>query len=264
MHCIAAISLLLNVLEIFHLGIRKIRRAFYEKSGNEGIDDERAPPFHLRKYSVPQQDVTCSPLSERTSLLQANNQQQVIQVSVPKSKTLWQIPQPKPLEIDPWGSKKDWAEKGQHSGQLHVHSPCPWDDCARVQHPGQQPDPSSFAIQTTMSQNWLGTMMPPRHCPSYAIGTWGQSQDWQRSGEPLRFAQSLQRQRWQREREWSLDRDLARAVARAAFCPGCYLKRDSCTVTQVASVLGLARAFCISKTAPCSAFSHWAQNINGK
>lgn len=84
---IAAIFLLLNVLEIFHLGIRKIRRAFYEKSGNEGIDDEKAPPLHLRKYSVPQQYMICSPLSERISLLQANNQQQVIQVSVPKSKT---------------------------------------------------------------------------------------------------------------------------------------------------------------------------------
>lgn len=64
-HSIAAISLLLNVLELFHLGIRKIRRALYEKSGNEGIDDERAPPFHLRKYSVPQQYMICSPLSER-------------------------------------------------------------------------------------------------------------------------------------------------------------------------------------------------------
>ena len=27
--------------------------------------------------------------------------------------------------------------------------------------------------------------MAPKHCPSYAIGTWGQSQDFQPSGEPL-------------------------------------------------------------------------------
>lgn len=75
---LSAISLLLNVLEILYLGIRKIRRAFYEKSDSEGIDDERAPRFHLRKYSVPQQYMICSPLSERLSLLQANNQQHVI------------------------------------------------------------------------------------------------------------------------------------------------------------------------------------------
>lgn len=107
-------------------------------------------------------------------------------------------------------------------------------------------------------------MMPPRHCPSYAIGTWEQNQDWQRSGEPLRFAQSLQRQRWQCEAVESGQTDLPQAVARAAFCPGCYLKTDSCTVTQAASILGLARALCISKTTHCSAVSHWAQNINDK
>lgn len=54
MHTIAAILLFLNVLEIFHLGIRKIMRAFYEKSSREGIEDEKGPPFHLKKiFSAP-------------------------------------------------------------------------------------------------------------------------------------------------------------------------------------------------------------------
>ncbi|XP_036103639.1 gap junction alpha-10 protein [Molossus molossus] len=185
MHSIAAISLFLNVLEIFHLGIRKIMRALYEKPDNEGIEDDRGPLFHLRKYSVPQKCMICSSLAERISLLEANHQQQVIQVNVPKSKTLWQIPQPKHLEADPCGSKNDWAEKDQHRGQLHVHSPCPWDDCVRFQHPGQRPCHSSYGIQTTTSQSWLGTATAPRQCPSYATGAWAQSQDSQPSGEPL-------------------------------------------------------------------------------
>uniref|UniRef100_F7CF28 Gap junction protein n=1 Tax=Equus caballus TaxID=9796 RepID=F7CF28_HORSE len=184
MHSIAAISLFLNVLEIFHLGIRKIMRALYERSSNECIEEERGPPVRLKKYSVAQQSMICSSLPEKISLLQANNQQQVIQVNVPKSKTMWQIQQPRQLEVDPC-SKKDWPEKDQHSGQLHVHSPCPWDDDARIQHLGQQPDHSSFALQKTTSQSCLGSTTAPRHCPSYAIGTWEQSQDLKLSGEPL-------------------------------------------------------------------------------
>lgn len=58
-HC--SISLFLNVLEIFHLGIRKIMRAFYEKSSREDIEDEKDPPFHLKKYSVLQQCMICTP-----------------------------------------------------------------------------------------------------------------------------------------------------------------------------------------------------------
>ncbi|XP_045699778.1 gap junction alpha-10 protein [Phyllostomus hastatus] len=185
MHSIAAISLFLNVLEIFHLGIRKIMGALHDKSGNEGVEDERGPPFHLKKYSVPQQCMICSPLSEKISVLQDNNQRQVTQVTVPKSKTLWQIPQTRQLKVDTCGGKNDWAEKDQHSGQLHIHSPCPWDDCVRIQHPGQQPGNSSFGAQNARSQSWLGMPTAPRHCPSYAIGNRGQSQDLQPSGEPL-------------------------------------------------------------------------------
>ncbi|XP_020011948.2 gap junction alpha-10 protein isoform X1 [Castor canadensis] len=190
MHSIAAISLLLNILEIFHLGIRKIMRALYEKSSSGGIENERSPPFHLKKYSGAQPCTICSSLPERISLLQANNQQQVIQVEVPKSKTLWQIPQPRQLEVDSSCSKRHWAEKDQHSGQLHVHSACPQDGSTRIQHPGQQPCHSSFGLQSTMSQSWLGTGMASRHCPSYALGTWEKSQDLEPSSEPLTYLQS--------------------------------------------------------------------------
>ncbi|XP_024587547.1 gap junction alpha-10 protein [Neophocaena asiaeorientalis asiaeorientalis] len=185
MHSIAAISLFLNVLEIFHLGVRKIMRALYDKSGSEGIEDERGPLFHLKKYSAAQQCMNCSPFPEGVSLLQASNQQQVFRVNVPNSKTTWHIPQPRQLEVDPCCSKKDWAKADQHRGQLHVHSPCPWDDGARTQHSAQQPDRSSFGLQTTMPQSWLGTTMAPRHCPSRTTGPWEQSQDLQPSGEPL-------------------------------------------------------------------------------
>ncbi|CAI9164321.1 unnamed protein product [Rangifer tarandus platyrhynchus] len=185
MHSIAAISLFLNILEIFHLGIRKIMRALYDKSSSEGIEDKRRPPFHLKKYSVTQECMTCSPFPEKISLLQANNQQQVIRVSVPNSKTTWHIPHPRQLDVDPCYSKKDWAEKNQHNGQLHVHSPCPWDDGARIQHPGEQPDHSSFGLQTKRPHSWLGTRMAPRHCPSHATGPWEQSQGRQPSEEPL-------------------------------------------------------------------------------
>ncbi|XP_021573836.1 gap junction alpha-10 protein [Carlito syrichta] len=184
MHSIAAISLVLNMLEIFHLGIRKIMKTLYEKSSSEGIEEETGPPFHLRKYSVAQQCMICSSLPERISLLQANNQQQVIRVSVPKSKTTWQIPQPRQLEVDPSCSKKDWAEKELNSGQLHVHSPCPSNGGARVQHQGQQPDHPSFGLQNAVSQSWLGAATAPGNCPSCVIGTWGQSQDLEPSGEP--------------------------------------------------------------------------------
>uniref|UniRef100_A0A4W2CID6 Gap junction protein n=1 Tax=Bos indicus x Bos taurus TaxID=30522 RepID=A0A4W2CID6_BOBOX len=185
MHSIAAISLFLNILEIFHLGIRKIMRALYDKSSSEGIEDERRLPFHLKKYSVTQECMTCSPFPEKISLLQANNQQQVIRVNVPNSKTTWHIPQARQLDVDPCYSKKDWAEKNQHNGQLHVHSPCPWDDSARIQHPGQQPDHSLFGLQNIRPHSWLGTKMAPRHCPSHTTGPWEQSQDLQPSGEPL-------------------------------------------------------------------------------
>ncbi|ELK00077.1 Gap junction alpha-10 protein [Pteropus alecto] len=185
MHSIAAVSLFLNVLEIFHLGIRKIMRALYENPSKEGIEDERGPPFHFKKYSVVQQCMICSPLLERTPVLQANSQQQIILVNVPKSKTSWQIPQPRQLEVDPCCSRKDWTGEDQHSGQLHVHSPCPQHGCAKIQHSGQHPDLSSFGLQNTMSQSWLGETTAPRHCPSYAIGTWEQSYDLQPSEEPL-------------------------------------------------------------------------------
>ncbi|XP_019298410.1 gap junction alpha-10 protein [Panthera pardus] len=184
MHSIAAISLFLNVLEISHLGIRKIMRALYEKSSNEDIEDESGTPFHLKKYSVAQPCMICSPLPKRISLLQANNQQQVFQVNVLKSKTTCQSLQPRQLEVDPCCIKKEWTEKDQHSGQLHVHSPCPWDDSTRIQHQGQQPD-HSFGLENVKSQSWLCTEMAPRHCPSHAIGTWEQSQDLRPSGEPL-------------------------------------------------------------------------------
>lgn len=160
-------------------------RALYDKSSSEGIEDERRLPFHLKKYSVTQECMTCSPFPEKISLLQANNQQQVIRVNVPNSKTTWHIPQARQLDVDPCYSKKDWAEKNQHNGQLHVHSPCPWDDSARIQHPGQQPDHSLFGLQNIRPHSWLGTKMAPRHCPSHTTGPWEQSQDLQPSGEPL-------------------------------------------------------------------------------
>ncbi|XP_051710440.2 LOW QUALITY PROTEIN: gap junction alpha-10 protein [Oryctolagus cuniculus] len=185
MQSIAAISLLLNVLEIFHLGVRKIMKALYEKSSNEGFENERGPPFQLRKYSAAQQCMICSSLPDRISLLQANNQQQGIRINVPKSKTMWQIPQPRQPEADSSFSKKEWAEKDQHSGQLHVHSPCPQDASTRIQHSGQQPDHSSFAVQNTTIQSWPGTTTTSRHCPAYAVGTWKQSQDLEPLGEPL-------------------------------------------------------------------------------
>ncbi|KAM5257044.1 gap junction alpha-10 protein [Ctenodactylus gundi] len=184
MHSIAAISLLLNILEIFHLGIRKIMKALYKKSGSGNIENERGPSFHVKKYSGAQQCTVCSSLPERISLLQSNNHHQVIRVNVPKSKAMWQIPQPRQLEVDSSSSKKDWDEKDQHSGQLHVHSPCPQDGSARIQHPGQQPN-QSFSLQTPTSQSRLGTIGASRHCSSYAVGTWEQSQDLGPSDEPL-------------------------------------------------------------------------------
>ncbi|XP_029800092.1 gap junction alpha-10 protein [Suricata suricatta] len=185
MHNIAAASLFLNVLEIFHLGIRKIMRALYEKSSNEDIEDESGMPYHLKKYSVAQPCMICSPLPKRISLLQANNQQKVCQVNVQKSKTTCQSLHARQLEVDPCCIKKEWAEKDQHSGQLHVSRPWPWNDSTRIQHLGQQPD-HPFGLENAKSQSWLGTEMAPRHCLSYAIGTWEQSQDLRPSGEPLK------------------------------------------------------------------------------
>ncbi|KAG8524491.1 Gap junction alpha-10 protein, partial [Galemys pyrenaicus] len=134
MHSIAAISL-------------KIVKAVSKKSISEGMEYEKYPPFHSKKYSVAQQ---YSPLPERTSLLQANNQQQAIQyakqqVNMPKSKTLWQIPQARQLEVDPCSSR----------------------------------------VNTTF-QSWLGTMKASRFCSPYATGIWKQSQDQQPSMDPLK------------------------------------------------------------------------------
>lgn len=177
MHSIAAISLFLNILEIVHLGIRKIMRALYEKSSNEGIEDESGTPFHLKKYSVVQECTICSPLPKRISLLQANNQQQVIRVNVPKSKTTWQSSQPMQLEVDPCCVKKEWAEKDQHCGQLHVQGPVLKFSTPDSNH--------TFALKKAKSQSWIATEIAPRHCPTYAIETWEQSQDRRHSAEPL-------------------------------------------------------------------------------
>ncbi|XP_016046989.1 gap junction alpha-10 protein [Erinaceus europaeus] len=184
MYSIAAISLFLNVLEIFHLGIRKIMRAIYGKSSSEGTENERGPPFHLKSHSVSQQCIICSPLPERISLLQTNNHQQAIQINVPKSKTMWQIPQCRQLEVYPCCNNKRWAENNQHNGQLYIHSPCLWTDNAGIQHSGQQPHHFSSNLKTTRSQSWVGTMTASRHFPSFAIRTWKQSQDFKSSGEP--------------------------------------------------------------------------------
>uniref|UniRef100_H0W4H1 Gap junction protein n=1 Tax=Cavia porcellus TaxID=10141 RepID=H0W4H1_CAVPO len=185
MHSIAAISLLLNILEIFHLGIRKIMRALYDQSSSGDIENERGPPFHLKNYSGIQQCTICSYLPERTSLLQANNQQQVTQITAPKSKTMWHIPQPRQLEVDFSCSKKDWSEKDQNNGQLHAHSPRFQNGCTGIQHQGQQPNNSSPSLQNIKSQSWVGTVMASRHRPSYISGTWEQSQDLALSGEPV-------------------------------------------------------------------------------
>ncbi|KAM6180674.1 LOW QUALITY PROTEIN: gap junction alpha-10 protein [Erethizon dorsatum] len=197
MHSIAAISFLLNTLEIFHLGIRKFMRALYDQSSNGVIENDGGPPFHLKKYSGAQQCTICSSLPERISLLQANNKQQVTHVNVPKSKTTWHIVQPRQLEVDFYcgkrlaskkkkkkKKKKDWPEKDQHSGQLHAYSSC-LDGSATIQHPGQQPNNSSSGLQNMKSQSWVGTVMASRHCPSYILGMWEQSQDLAPSGETV-------------------------------------------------------------------------------
>ncbi|XP_004649057.2 gap junction alpha-10 protein [Octodon degus] len=179
MYSIAAISLLLNILEIFHLGIRKIMRALYDQSSSGDIENERGPLFHL-KSSGTQQCTICSSLPERTSLLLANNyQHQVTHVNVPKSKTMWHIPQPRQLEVDFSYSKKEWPEMDQHSGQLQFHSPSLQNGNANIQHPGQQPNNSSSGLQNGK------TVMASRNCPSYKLGTCEQSPDLAPSGEPV-------------------------------------------------------------------------------
>ncbi|XP_052571051.1 gap junction alpha-10 protein [Peromyscus californicus insignis] len=190
MHSIAAFSLLLNILEIFHLGIRKIMRALDGKSSSGNTENETGPPFHSTNYSGAQPCVVCSSLPERFSVLQANNKQQVIRVNIPRSKSMWQIPHPRQHEVDVSCSKRDWAEKFTNNGQLHVHSPCPHDGSARIQHPGQQPRRSLSGPKHVTSQSWLGTMTASPHCPPSTLGTWEQSQGPEASGKPLTDLQS--------------------------------------------------------------------------
>ncbi|KAM6185631.1 gap junction alpha-10 protein [Rhynchocyon petersi] len=186
MHSIAAISLFLNILEIFHLGIRKIVRALYEKSSSEAPEDERGPPFHIKKYSISYPCMVCNSLPDRNSLLQVNNQQRNIQPNIPKSENTSQIPQARQLEVVPCGGKKDWSEKDQqHNGQLSAHSACLWNGSVKMKDHGQQPDhPSSCGLQNT-SQPWLGRTTAYRHCQSYVLGTWEQPQNLKSPGEPL-------------------------------------------------------------------------------
>ncbi|KAM9002919.1 gap junction alpha-10 protein [Sarcophilus harrisii] len=66
MYSIAAISLFFNILEIFHLGIRKIMKALY---GGSSRDTEREL-CHLNRNSVMQPCVTHSLLHENIALLQ--------------------------------------------------------------------------------------------------------------------------------------------------------------------------------------------------
>ncbi|XP_055455457.1 gap junction alpha-10 protein [Psammomys obesus] len=187
---IAAISLLLNILEIFHLGIRKIMRALDGKSSSGNTENETGPPLHPANYSGAQQCVVCSSLPERISLLQANNKQQVIRVNIPRSKSMWQIPHSRQLEADGSCSRRNWAEKVENSGQLHVHSPCPHDGSAKIQHPGQQPCHSLSGPKNVMSQSWLGITTASQHCPSSALETWERSQGPEASGKPLTDRQS--------------------------------------------------------------------------
>nr|XP_004663695.2 gap junction alpha-10 protein [Jaculus jaculus] len=171
MHSIAAISLLLNILEIFHLGITKIRRVLYGKSSSESIENERGLPLHFKKYPGAQQCTACSSLPERIAFLQATNNLKVIRDNVPRSKSMCQISQPRQLEVDASCSQRYRVEKDQNSGQLHVHSPCPQNGSARIQYQGQQPYISSSEPKNTVSQSWLGTIMESKHCPSYSLGT---------------------------------------------------------------------------------------------
>lgn len=190
MYSIAALSLLLNILEIFHLGVRKIMRALDGKSSSGNTENEAGLPFHSTNYAGAQPCMVCSSLPERFSLLSANNKQQVIRVNIPRSKSMWQIQHPRQHDVDVSCSKRDWAEKVANSGQLHVHSPCPKDDSARIQHPGQQPCHSLFGSKTAVSQSWLGTMTASPHCPPSTLGNWERSQGPEASGKPLADLQS--------------------------------------------------------------------------
>nr|VZQ70943.1 TPA: connexin N [Sorex araneus] len=190
MQSIAAVSLFLNGLEIFHLGIRKIIRAVHEKPGGDSTESEKGPQLALEKYSVVQPCMICSSLHERSSLLQANNQQHPVQASAPKFNTMRQIPQPRQLEVDACCSQEDSAEKDQHGGQLHVHEPGLWTHSATLQHPGQHSG-KPFGPQNAKCHSWLLTAAPPRQGASYAPGPWEQAQVRHLAGESLTDAQSL-------------------------------------------------------------------------
>ncbi|XP_043820263.1 gap junction alpha-10 protein [Dromiciops gliroides] len=157
MHSIAAISLFLNILEIFHLGIRKIMKALY---GGSSRETERGPG-HSNRNSVTQPCVAHSLLHESIPLFQPVQhiwpEQQVIGIDNTEHKPPWQPNQPNQTEGAPPPGKKNWSRRDQHHRVFQFSSVCPQDCCVqhfqqcKHQHHGQHPD-SSFSRGDILSR----------------------------------------------------------------------------------------------------------------
>uniref|UniRef100_F7BU11 Gap junction protein n=2 Tax=Monodelphis domestica TaxID=13616 RepID=F7BU11_MONDO len=160
MHTIAAISLFLNILEISHLGIRKITKALY---GGSSSESEREL-YHSKKNSVTQPCVTHSLLHESIPLSQPPNhfwlEKQVIGTGNTEYKTAWQPNHHNQTEGAPPPGKKNWSKRDRHHRVFQFSSHCPQDLDYGVQHlqhckhqnHGQHPR-SSFSKRGILSKS---------------------------------------------------------------------------------------------------------------
>uniref|UniRef100_A0A4X2KHG2 Gap junction protein n=1 Tax=Vombatus ursinus TaxID=29139 RepID=A0A4X2KHG2_VOMUR len=146
MHSIAAISLFLNILEIFHLGIRKIMKVLY---GGSSRETERGP-CHSNRNSVTQPCITHSLLHESIPLFQPVQhiwpEQQVIGIDNTEHKSAWQPNQHNQTE-------------GDLDCCVQHFQPC------KHQHHGQHPQ-SSFSGGAILSRPQLCNLA---NCPSCTL-----------------------------------------------------------------------------------------------
>lgn len=120
MHSIAAVSLFLNILEIAHLGLKKIHKTLYDRP-RQPADDE-ASPYNSKKNSVVPPACPAADTSPPRS------------TAAPPPPT---APSATPAPFAPPGQPGH-----QHHGELRAAAP-PRRRHSAAQHHGQQPPPSS-------------------------------------------------------------------------------------------------------------------------
>ncbi|CAM4532519.1 unnamed protein product [Lepidochelys olivacea] len=141
MHSIAAVSLFLNILEIIHLGIRKIKKTLHGRQRREAVMAEETSICTLKKNSVVQQVCIMSNSSPQSSYKLLPNQQGGLPVYLPpvQGYKVLQAPADQCQQAVGMGAEQrrcstDRPRSEQHHGQVPRLYKHPENPCEREQH----------------------------------------------------------------------------------------------------------------------------------